>query len=256
MSFNHMRSFAPGLVAGAVVRRGQLLGLAGNTSNGKFRGMGAHLHLETRHAPADGRLTPFPGPYGRDNFDPVDWFERHGVFREGRRLVSVGTCAPRTTASSKGLGQALPKATDVPWKAIGDSKPKPPAGTEYEPPRKMAPSIGMVALTVGAGIGLIGLGMAVWRESLPIPFLSRIGLGDVGVVPEQLFSEIRSESSHARSMIMKSNCDQAYLRLANGYELLIRANRKSSSSKEDARIDRLAKGYDKLAKQIDERCSE
>lgn len=73
---------------GEAVTEAQQVGLVGNTSNGKFRGMGAHLHFEIRNASAG---TPFPGPYRRWNVDPRTWLEERGVMYDARaRLVSEG----------------------------------------------------------------------------------------------------------------------------------------------------------------------
>lgn len=63
---------------------GQQLGLMGNTTNGKFRGMGVHLHLELRR-PMSGGRSPFPGPYRTYNLDPRPWLESGGL-----RFVSRG----------------------------------------------------------------------------------------------------------------------------------------------------------------------
>lgn len=61
---------------GATVNVGQVIGAVGNSSNGKFRGMGPHLHFEVRDARAG---APFPGPYRRFNVDPRVWLEERGV---------------------------------------------------------------------------------------------------------------------------------------------------------------------------------
>lgn len=63
---------------GQVVQPGQQIGTMGATSNGKFRGMGVHLHLELRRARPDGR-SPFPGPYRTFNLDPRPWLESKGL---------------------------------------------------------------------------------------------------------------------------------------------------------------------------------
>lgn len=64
-----------------IVPAGTLLGTVGNTSDGKFRGMGAHLHFEVRSA-AQG--APFPGPYRRFNVDPLPWLEERGLQFDAR----------------------------------------------------------------------------------------------------------------------------------------------------------------------------
>lgn len=63
---------------GAKVRAGTPIGAVGNTSNGKFPGMGVHLHLELRRAFSDGS-SPFPGPYRALNLDPLAWLAQQGV---------------------------------------------------------------------------------------------------------------------------------------------------------------------------------
>lgn len=69
---------------GQRVEPGDQLGAMGNTSNGKFPGMGAHLHLELRQRRRNG-LTPFPSPYPRsvrqpyNNLDPRPWLEGKGL---------------------------------------------------------------------------------------------------------------------------------------------------------------------------------
>lgn len=80
--YAHMRSVMP---VGDSVRPGEPIGLVGNTTNGKFPGMGAHLHNELRHAGAGGRA-PFPGPYRTNNVDPEPLYAELGL-RFGPRGV-------------------------------------------------------------------------------------------------------------------------------------------------------------------------
>ncbi len=61
-SYNHLSAIAPGIAPGVAVATGQLLGNVGNTTNGQFAGMGAHLHMEVR-------ILPFPGPVGHDGYE-------------------------------------------------------------------------------------------------------------------------------------------------------------------------------------------
>lgn len=92
-SVNHMQSFSP-LPIGTVVRAGDLLGTVGNTTNGQFRGMGAHLHFEVRRR-------PYPGSYRADTINPnvlwsgigIDWVGgRREVQRDvgGQLLIRAG----------------------------------------------------------------------------------------------------------------------------------------------------------------------
>lgn len=63
---------------GEEVVPGQPVGVMGATTNGKFPGMGRHLHFEARHAKPDGS-SPFPGGYGRFNIDPMEWLTSLGL---------------------------------------------------------------------------------------------------------------------------------------------------------------------------------
>jgi len=67
---------------------GQQLGTMGNSTNGKFRGMGVHLHIELRRAMAGGR-SPFPGPYRTYNLDPRPWLQNGGLRFVGRGSFQV-----------------------------------------------------------------------------------------------------------------------------------------------------------------------
>lgn len=71
-SYNHLSAIGPGIVPGASVQTGQLLGNVGQTTNGQFRGMGAHLHMEVRRV-------EFPGNYNRDTVDPSVLFTANGI---------------------------------------------------------------------------------------------------------------------------------------------------------------------------------
>jgi murein DD-endopeptidase MepM/ murein hydrolase activator NlpD len=66
---------------GAVVEPGQLIGHVGNSNNGRFPGMVAHLHFEVRVRRPDGG-SPFPGLYRVLNVDPAAWFAELGVAME------------------------------------------------------------------------------------------------------------------------------------------------------------------------------
>ncbi len=73
--YAHMRMILP---VGDEVTVGEPIGLVGNTTNGKFPGMGPHMHNELRHAGAGGR-SPFPGPYRTNNVDPEPLYAELGL---------------------------------------------------------------------------------------------------------------------------------------------------------------------------------
>lgn len=112
-SYNHLSAIAPGIAPGAVVAPGTLLGNVGNTTNGQFAGMGAHLHMELRRV-------PFPGSYDRDTMDPsllftalgIDWLDyRREVERGvgGHLLIRAGGPSdPAVCGGVRGLDIAIP----------------------------------------------------------------------------------------------------------------------------------------------------
>ena len=63
---------------GDQVGSGQQLGTVGNSSNGRFRTMGTHLHFELR-GEVPGGHRPFPGGYGHYNLDPEVWLAEQGL---------------------------------------------------------------------------------------------------------------------------------------------------------------------------------
>lgn len=67
---------------GLVLPAGAIVGFIGATTNGKFAGMGPHLHFEVRHAKSDGS-SPLPGPYRTNNVDPQAWLAERGVTFDG-----------------------------------------------------------------------------------------------------------------------------------------------------------------------------
>lgn len=90
-TYNHLQRPSE-LRAGQTVNRGDRIGYVGNTTNGRFRGMGAHLHLEVR------RREP-PGSYNYDTINPEQFFNAAGIDwvekvlepsgpREGRRFIN------------------------------------------------------------------------------------------------------------------------------------------------------------------------
>jgi len=75
---------------GQQVAAGQQLGTMGNSSNGKFAGMGPHLHMEVRRRRPNG-APGFPGPYpqsdtaaARSHIEPMEWFAQKGLRFAGR----------------------------------------------------------------------------------------------------------------------------------------------------------------------------
>lgn len=74
--YAHLSAVA--VTEGQVVRPGQLIGWVGKTTNGKFPGMGAHLHFEIRRPMAGGAM-PFPAPYRVYNVDPLPHLASSGV---------------------------------------------------------------------------------------------------------------------------------------------------------------------------------
>lgn len=66
------------VVVGQIVQPGQMIGRVGNTTNGKFSGMGAHLHFEIRRPKENGAM-PFPAAYGAYNLDPLPVLASAGV---------------------------------------------------------------------------------------------------------------------------------------------------------------------------------
>ena len=62
-SYSHMRD-PSALVVGQRVRKGDLIGYVGNTTNGQFANMGPHLHFEVRRR-------NYPSSYDRSTIDPL-----------------------------------------------------------------------------------------------------------------------------------------------------------------------------------------
>ena len=85
------------------VSAGQQIGDVGNTTNGKFRGMGTHLHFEIRR-PGPGGRAPVPGPYRAYNMDPVAWLEARGVGFGPRGEIAPQPGAVAGLWSAIGLG--------------------------------------------------------------------------------------------------------------------------------------------------------
>lgn len=90
------------VMPGQWVAAGTPIGLVGNTSNGRFPGMGPHLHFEIRRARPNGS-SPYPGSSRQFGIDPVPWLAARGIvyepgLRSGPRLHSQA-CAPSTEES-------------------------------------------------------------------------------------------------------------------------------------------------------------
>jgi hypothetical protein len=144
---------------GEEVHTGQTLGLAGNTSNGKFRGMAAHLHFEVRRAKRDGS-SPFPGAYGAYNVDPEDWLRERGVLfdRRGRVLLTRRACPQDFTLATSGLGKLAGPAPGAPGGA-------PAPAMVYEPPAVEDPDLWLLNALPGPLVGAVaaaGLLVASW----------------------------------------------------------------------------------------------
>lgn len=112
--YAHMQRFSfelGTLSIGDIVPLGMRLGFVGNSTNGKFPGMGPHLHFEVRHG-GSGGATPYPGPYPRLtasgqlynplNLDPQAWLEARGV-RFGRRGAII--CEPPNACDPSAVNQ-------------------------------------------------------------------------------------------------------------------------------------------------------
>lgn len=152
-SYNHLSTI--GVRAGDTVQIGQQLGTVGNTTNGQFAGMGAHLHFEVRKR-------AFPGNYNADTVDPnVLWyslgFGNPGARLEVQRTVGgsilprVGgpsDCAPGQSTELRGLLGAF---GDVPPGFV-DLKDRYPAATSTAPATEVEPPD--YAPSVEAGVAL------------------------------------------------------------------------------------------------------
>lgn len=109
-SYNHMR--APSrLELGQHIGTRTLIGLVGNTTNGRFAGMGPHLHFELRRR-------AFPGSYDNDTMDPAILFRGLGIDvvgarREVERMVG-GQLLVRTGGPSDCRAGVAPTIAGVP----------------------------------------------------------------------------------------------------------------------------------------------
>jgi len=180
-SYNHLEEIK--VVPGETLPEGAVLGTVGASTNGKFRGMGPHLHFEIRRARPDGG-SPFPGPHSL-TVDPVRWFAALGVDRDGRLLVPdgepcdltalarelvgatfaevgpVGPQGPDLVTLAGALGAPLPEPppAPLPWDKVAEGQPSPPPGYDYVPPEDTYPKkvrekrpLGYIALGLGAAV--------------------------------------------------------------------------------------------------------
>ena len=187
---------------GQELRGGELLGISGSTTNGKFRGMVAHLHDEWRVPRPDGS-SPFPGPYRRFGIDPAIAFRYLGLELRPvtgglRQLTPVGACRAAELALAVRAGTAgdlagydcwspsgpvvemegyqpgpytrrllcrLEMATGRRWN-LGE-EPAPAPDDDYEPPpewfRKAKPWLGL-GLAAGMLAGAAKLGQTWGRR--------------------------------------------------------------------------------------------
>jgi len=170
---------------GDFLEPGQPIGTVGNTSNGKFPGMGRHLHMEVRRPRADGS-SPYPGGYGVYNIDPAVWLAGHGIGFERRDLVvdpELEACASPTRRVLEVLvrgGYASPAAVDSPSRRrlftrntaglgaakLGDVTED--ANADYEPvmpepgwTKPMKPIIKALVPATLIGVGLVGIGLTL-----------------------------------------------------------------------------------------------
>jgi len=140
------------VTAGQLVTPGTQVGEVGSTSNGKFRGMPPHLHLEVRRATRDGR-SPFPGAYRVYNEDPELLLATLGIeFSRTARIELTGNaCPPGAVVAFRGLGGI----GQVPAGDLSD---------EYEPPYP-DPDLWIFqpkpALVIGGVVGVVALGALI-----------------------------------------------------------------------------------------------
>jgi len=139
----------PWVTVGERVEAGRVVGQVGASNNGKFAGMGAHLHLETS-------TIPWPKGYGRSSIDPAGVFERIGLVverpaRSRPRLVQGDSCDLLPFRGLSALGRV--------YLAEG-----PDADESYEPPDEAftpAYEVSPVAEALPSIVGVAGVALAV-----------------------------------------------------------------------------------------------
>lgn len=157
---------------GAHVAPGAVIGTVGNTSNGKFRGMGVHLHMEVRR-PRPGGGSPFPGAYGTYNVDPEAYLLERGVAfgARGRILVSRTACPlldETELAAWTGSDEYGPPA---PTAGLGN--PLVEAG-EYEPPLAPDPDLWLGQALTPRRVAFLAIGgLVAGGAALAVGLLSR-----------------------------------------------------------------------------------
>lgn len=167
------------VAVGDFVTAGQPLGIVGATTNGKFPGMGRHLHMEVRRPKEDGS-SPFPGAYGRYNLDPAAWLAGHGIGFSSAGLTAdpgVEAC-PSPVPVERQLEwlthpddyrppspRSQPSLFTRSMRGLGDV---PDPNAEYEPPvpdpdffKPVKPIIKAIIPATLVGIGLIGVALTV-----------------------------------------------------------------------------------------------
>lgn len=158
-SYNHLDSIA--VRPGMTIPAGTLIGRMGNTSNGKFPGMGVHLHFEIRRE-RPGFETPFPAPYGTYNVDPARWMRVLGANVQNRITIPSSECDVTAVAARAANPSAFadafirPGDVDIDWELVAEGQPPiQKEGEEYEPPfETRARAAGLV---LGIGAAVIGL---------------------------------------------------------------------------------------------------
>lgn len=149
---------------GQKLRAGDQVGTMGNSSNGKFRGMGVHLHLELRKRRPNG-ARPFPGPYRHNNLDPRPWlsskgleFSSRGAFqvRRGSAMEAMAGVDPYPLATAPG-GSLVPETAMAGSASDGEVNTyEPPASFDRDvrfgltPTEWGAVGAGSLVLTAGA----------------------------------------------------------------------------------------------------------